>query len=73
MSNLVKTLIGKNKSRTDWENNLKRYKIEFSKNFLKVQMVMAMNQGLGLILCKNNNIEMINSIIREMFHLDLID
>jgi predicted unusual protein kinase regulating ubiquinone biosynthesis (AarF/ABC1/UbiB family) len=55
------------------ENNLKRYNIQMSKNFLKIQMVMAMNQGLGLILCKNNNIEMINSVIREMFHLDLID
>lgn len=55
------------------ENNLKRYNIQMSKNFLKVQMVMAMNQGLGLLLCKNNNIEMINSVIKEMFHLDLID
>ena len=55
------------------DNNLKKYNIQLSKNFVKVELVMAMYQGLGMILCKNNNIEMINSVIREMFHLDLID
>jgi len=55
------------------ENNLKEYNIRISKNFLKVQMVMAMSQGIGILLCKENNIEMINQVIREIFHLDLIN
>ena len=55
------------------ENNLKEYNIRISKNFLKVQMVMAMGQGIGIMLCKERNIEMINHVIRELFHLDLID
>ena len=55
------------------KNNLKEYNIRISKNFLKVQMVMAMSQGIGILLCKERNIEMINQVIRELFHLDLID
>ena len=55
------------------ENNLKEYNIQVSKNFLKVQMVMAMSQGIGIMLCKERNIEMINQVIREIFHLDLIE
>ena len=55
------------------ENNLKEYNIRISKNFLKVQMVMAMSQGIGIMLCKERNIEMINQVIREIFHLDLIE
>ena len=55
------------------ENNLKEYNIQVSKNFLKVQMVMAMSQGIGIMLCKERNIEMINQVIKEIFHLDLID
>ena len=55
------------------ENNLKEYNIRISKNFLKVQMVMAMSQGIGIMLCKERNIEMINQVIKEIFHLDLID
>jgi predicted unusual protein kinase regulating ubiquinone biosynthesis (AarF/ABC1/UbiB family) len=55
------------------ENNLKEYNIRISKNFLKVQMVMAMSQGIGIMLCKDKNIEMTNQVIREIFHLDLIE
>jgi predicted unusual protein kinase regulating ubiquinone biosynthesis (AarF/ABC1/UbiB family) len=55
------------------KNNLKEYNIRISKNFLKVQMVMAMSQGIGIMLCKKRNIEMINQVIREIFHLDLIE
>ena len=55
------------------ENNLKEYNIQISKNFLKVQMVMAMGQGIGIMLCKEKNIEMINQVIKELFHLDLIE
>jgi predicted unusual protein kinase regulating ubiquinone biosynthesis (AarF/ABC1/UbiB family) len=55
------------------KNNLKEYNIRISKNFLKVQMVMAMSQGIGIMLCKERNIEMINQVIREIFHLDLIE
>jgi predicted unusual protein kinase regulating ubiquinone biosynthesis (AarF/ABC1/UbiB family) len=55
------------------ENNLKEYNIRVSKNFLKVQMVMAMGQGIGIMLCKEKNIEMINHVIKALFHLDLID
>ena len=52
--------------------NLKEYNIRISKNFLKIQMVMAMGQGIGIVLCKNKNIDMINTVINEIFHLDLI-
>ena len=55
------------------ENNLKEYNIRISKNFLKMQLTMAMGQGIGLLLCKEKNIEMINTVIREIFHLDLIE
>ena len=34
------------------KNNLKEYNIRISKNFLKVQMIMAMSQGIGIMLCK---------------------
>ena len=52
--------------------NKTEYNIKISKNFLKVQLIMAMGQGIGLLLCKERNIEMINTVIKELFHLDLI-
>jgi len=55
------------------KNNLNEYNnITISKNFLKIQMSISMNQGVTIILCKEKHIELINNVIRELFHLDLI-
>ena len=55
------------------KNNLTKYNIQISKNFLKFQLSIAMNQGINIILCKEKHIEMMNTVIREIFHLDLIE
>jgi len=55
------------------KHNLTEYDIHISKNFLKIQMIMAMSQGIGIMLCKEKHIAMINQVTREIFHLDLIE
>ena len=43
-----------------------------SDNFVKTQLVLAMAHGVTLTLCKDNFIEMINKIINELFHVNLL-
>jgi predicted unusual protein kinase regulating ubiquinone biosynthesis (AarF/ABC1/UbiB family) len=40
--------------------------------FIKIQLVMAMVQGICITLCKEKHIEVINECIIKLFHLDLL-
>lgn len=50
--------------------NLKKYGITINKDFIKIQMGVAMAHGISMILCKDNYIEVSNEVVNEIFHLD---
>jgi len=52
-------------------NDLKKYGLYFNDDFIKMQMGLAMAQGVCLCLCKNNYIEIANQVSNEMFHNDI--
>ena len=52
-------------------NDLKKYGLYFNDDFIKMQMGLAMAQGVCLCLCKNNYIEIANQVSKDMFHTDL--
>lgn len=39
--------------------------------FVKLQMALAMSQGVGLHLCKNDYMPLANTVFNELFHTDL--
>lgn len=48
--------------------------IKPSKNFVKAQLVIAMAIGVTLSLCKHDNLmDIIDTSLNELFHIDLID
>jgi predicted unusual protein kinase regulating ubiquinone biosynthesis (AarF/ABC1/UbiB family) len=53
-------------------NNLHRYGLYISDDFVKLQMALAMSQGVSLCLCKNDFIPFANTVLNEMFHIDLL-
>jgi len=54
-------------------SNLKKYGLKFSDSFVKMQMALAMCNGINMILCKNDYITFANKTINELFHLDLLN
>ena len=50
---------------------MKKYGLYFNDDFIKMQMGLAMAQGVCLCLCKNNYIEIANQVSNEMFHNDI--
>lgn len=52
-------------------NDLKKHGLYFNDDFIKMQMGLAMAQGVCLCLCKNNYIEIANKVSNEMFHNDI--
>ena len=52
-------------------NDLKKHGLYFNDDFIKMQMGLAMAQGVCLCLCKNNYIEIANQVSNEMFHNDI--
>jgi predicted unusual protein kinase regulating ubiquinone biosynthesis (AarF/ABC1/UbiB family) len=53
-------------------NELIKYGIRPSANFVKTQLALAMAHGITLTLCKNDFIPLIEKVIEEMFHTNLI-
>ena len=47
--------------------------IKLSDNFVKTQLVLAMSHGITLSLCKDNFIDLADSVINELFYTNLID
>jgi len=54
------------------DNNIAKYGIRPSDNFVKAQLIIAMTQGVVLMLCKENIISLVDSVINELFHLDIL-
>jgi len=53
-------------------NNLSKYRLVLSDSFVKMQMALAMCNGINMVLCKNDYMSFANKTITEMFHLDLL-
>jgi predicted unusual protein kinase regulating ubiquinone biosynthesis (AarF/ABC1/UbiB family) len=46
--------------------------IQPSDNFVKTQLVLAMAHGVTLTLCKNNFIPLIDEVLNELFHTNML-
>ena len=53
-------------------NRLRSYNLHISDDFVKLQMALAMSQGVSLCLCKNDFMPFANKVLNELFHTDLI-
>jgi predicted unusual protein kinase regulating ubiquinone biosynthesis (AarF/ABC1/UbiB family) len=53
------------------KNNLNCRGLHISDDFVKLQMALAMSQGVSLSLCKNDFIPVANQVLNELFHIDL--
>lgn len=53
-------------------NDLEKYGLHVSDDFVKLQMALAMSQGVSLCLCKNDFIPLANEVLNELFHTDLL-
>jgi len=53
-------------------NNIKKYGLRVSDEFVKMQMALAMCNGINMTLCKNDYMSFANKIINEMFDLDVL-
>jgi predicted unusual protein kinase regulating ubiquinone biosynthesis (AarF/ABC1/UbiB family) len=54
------------------ENGLHEYNIKLSDEFIKLQLVLGMTQGVILTLCKNKHMEITEEVIEELFHVSLL-
>ena len=55
-------------------NNLvRKYDIKMNEEIIKLEVALSMSHGVGMQLCKGNYNERMNTVIREMFHLDIFD
>jgi hypothetical protein len=46
--------------------------IQPSDNFVKTQLVLAMAHGVTLTLCKNNILTLMDDVLNELFHTNII-
>lgn len=53
-------------------HQLTKLGIRPSNNFVKAQLALAMSQGVTLTLCKKNFISVVNTVINELFHTELL-
>ena len=53
-------------------HQLTKLGIKPSDNFVKAQLALAMSQGVTLTLCKENFISVVNTVINELFHTELL-
>jgi predicted unusual protein kinase regulating ubiquinone biosynthesis (AarF/ABC1/UbiB family) len=53
-------------------NKLRSCGLHISDDFVKLQMALAMSQGVSLCLCKNDFMPFANKVLNELFHTDLI-
>jgi predicted unusual protein kinase regulating ubiquinone biosynthesis (AarF/ABC1/UbiB family) len=56
---------------SDKNYKLSTYGIQFSENFIKLQLSLAMANSVTLLLCEDKLIEISNEVINELFHIDL--
>jgi len=54
------------------DNKLSSYGLYISDDFVKLQMALAMSQGVSLCLCKNDFMPFANTVLNELFHTDLL-
>ena len=48
-----------------------KYNIKMSEDFINMQVVISMGNGLVMKICNDNLMEYIDKVSKEMFHLDL--
>jgi len=53
-------------------NNLRSYGLYVGDDFVKLQMALAMSQGVSLCLCKNDYMPFANKVLNELFHTELL-
>jgi len=53
-------------------HQLTKLGIKPSNNFVKAQLALAMSQGVTLTLCKEKFISVVNTVINELFHTELL-
>jgi len=51
---------------------LKQYNIKINDDFSKIQTAVAMANGISMALCKENFIELVNSVTNDLLHLSLL-
>jgi len=51
--------------------DIAKFKIKPSDAFVKAQLVIAMTQGIVLMLCKENIISLVDNVINELFHINI--
>jgi predicted unusual protein kinase regulating ubiquinone biosynthesis (AarF/ABC1/UbiB family) len=54
------------------KKELKNLGIKPSDDFIKTQMVLAMSHGVTLSLCKNDFIPIMDKVLNELFHVELL-
>ena len=53
-------------------NNLKKYNVYISDDFVKMQMALAMAHGASMCLCKNEYMTFANQVLDDLFHINLL-
>jgi hypothetical protein len=53
-------------------NNLRSYGLYISDDFVKLQLALAMSQGVSLHLCKNDFMPFANDVLNDLFHTNLL-
>uniref|UniRef100_A0A6C0KYC3 ABC1 atypical kinase-like domain-containing protein n=1 Tax=viral metagenome TaxID=1070528 RepID=A0A6C0KYC3_9ZZZZ len=51
---------------------LKKYGIKINEEFIKIQMGITMAYGISMLLCKDNYMDVVNEVLNEVFHLDVL-
>ena len=54
------------------KNEISQLGLRPSAEFLKIQLVLAMSHGVTLRLCKDNFIELADTVINELFHTNIL-
>lgn len=53
------------------EPTIKKYNIKVNEDFIKIQVAITMANGISMTLCKNDYINVLNTTLCEIFHLNL--
>ena len=52
-------------------SNLSKYGITMSDNFIKLQLSLAMSNGVTFALCQEKTMQITNDVVNELFHTEL--
>jgi predicted unusual protein kinase regulating ubiquinone biosynthesis (AarF/ABC1/UbiB family) len=52
-------------------SNLSKYGITMSDNFIKLQLSLAMSNGVTFALCQDKTMQLTNDVVNELFHTEL--